>query len=35
MLVEQAALAFETWTGKRPNRQSMRLSVEESPIANL
>lgn len=28
MLIEQAALAFEIWTGCNPSRETMRLSVE-------
>jgi shikimate dehydrogenase len=35
MLIEQAARAFEIWTGKRPDRQIMRLSAEQSPITTL
>jgi shikimate dehydrogenase len=31
MLIEQAALAFETWTGCHPSREIMRRSVEQSP----
>jgi shikimate dehydrogenase len=30
MLLEQAALAFELWTGKRPSREVMLLAMEES-----
>lgn len=30
MLLEQAALAFELWTGKRPSREVMSLAMEES-----
>ena len=29
LLVEQAALAFELWTGKKPDRDAMREAVEE------
>ncbi len=29
LLVEQAALAFELWTGKHPDREAMREAVEE------
>jgi shikimate 5-dehydrogenase len=28
MLVEQAALAFETWTAVSPNRQAMLAALE-------
>jgi shikimate dehydrogenase len=28
MLIEQAALSFELWTGHRPSREAMRASVE-------
>ena len=28
MLIEQAALSFEIWTGHNPSRETMRLSVE-------
>jgi shikimate dehydrogenase len=35
MLIEQAALAFEIWTGRNPSREIMRTSVEPSPISNL
>jgi shikimate dehydrogenase len=31
MLIEQAALAFEIWTGHRPSRENMQASVEQSP----
>ena len=34
MLIEQAALSFEIWTGTRPSREIMRASVEESPVSN-
>ena len=34
MLIEQAALAFETWTGNRPSRETLRASIEESRIFN-
>jgi shikimate dehydrogenase len=30
MLIEQAALAFEIWTGQSPSREMMRLSILES-----
>lgn len=29
LLVEQAAVAFELWTGQRPDREAMREAVEE------
>ena len=35
MLVEQAALAFEIWTGHTPPRDAMFASVEHLPISNL
>jgi shikimate dehydrogenase len=28
MLIEQAALSFELWTGQRPSREAMRASIE-------
>jgi len=34
MLIEQAALAFESWTGTHPSREVMRTSVEESPVSH-
>ena len=34
MLIEQAALSFELWTGHRPSREIMRASVEQSPSSN-
>jgi len=34
MLIEQAALAFETWTNHSPSREMLRASVEQSPITN-
>ena len=34
MLIEQAALAFEIWTGDQPSREVMRASIEESPVSN-
>lgn len=30
MLIEQAALSFELWTGHRPQREIMRASIEQS-----
>lgn len=35
MLIEQAALSFEIWTGHNPSRAIMRASVENRPITNL
>lgn len=35
MLVEQAALAFEIWTGYPPPRDAMLASVEHLPISHL
>ena len=35
MLVEQAALAFELWTGHKPSREVMVQSVKQSPISNF
>jgi shikimate dehydrogenase len=29
LLVEQAAIAFEIWTGRKPDREAMREAVEE------
>ena len=34
MLIEQAALSFELWTGHKPLREIMRASVEGSPVSN-
>ena len=34
MLIEQAALSFEIWTGYHPSREIMRASVEQSPVTN-
>ena len=34
MLIEQAALSFEIWTGTRPSREIMRASVEESLVSH-
>jgi shikimate dehydrogenase len=31
MLIEQAALSFEIWTGQSPSREIMRTSIEQSP----
>ena len=35
MLIEQAALAFELWTGCNPSREVMRQAIEQSPVSNL
>jgi len=35
MLIEQAALSFEIWTGHEPSREVMRASIEQSPVSNL
>ncbi len=35
MLIEQAALSFEAWTAKRPDREMMRLSLNQLPISDL
>ena len=35
MLIEQAALAFEFWTGCNPPREVMRQAIEQSPVSNL
>jgi len=35
MLIEQAALSFEIWTGHNPSREIMRASIEQSPVSNL
>jgi shikimate dehydrogenase len=34
MLIEQAALAFEIWTGHNPPREAMRLAAHQSPVSN-
>jgi shikimate dehydrogenase len=34
MLIEQAALSFEIWTGHHPSREIMRASVQQSPVSN-
>lgn len=34
MLIEQAALSFEIWTGQNPSREIMRVAVEKSPVSN-
>jgi shikimate 5-dehydrogenase len=31
MLIEQAALSFEIWTGHNPSREIMRASVQQPP----
>jgi shikimate dehydrogenase len=35
MLIEQAALSFEIWTGYNSAREIMRASIEQSPVSNL
>ena len=35
MLIEQAALSFELWTGQNPPRQAMYAAVDQSPVSNL
>jgi shikimate dehydrogenase len=35
MLVEQAALAFEIWTGRAPSRERMFFSLDQSPVSTL
>ncbi|MCC6300490.1 MAG: shikimate dehydrogenase [Anaerolineales bacterium] len=35
MLIEQAALSFEIWTGHIPSREIMRASLQQSPVSNL
>jgi len=35
MLIEQAALAFELWTGHNPPREVLHAAVEQSPVSNL
>ena len=35
MLIEQAVLSFEAWTAKRPDREMMRLSLDQLPISTL
>lgn len=34
MLIEQAALSFEIWTGHHPSRKIMYTSIEQSPVTN-
>jgi shikimate dehydrogenase len=34
MLIEQAALSFEIWTGHNPSREIMRLAAHQSPVSN-
>lgn len=34
MLIEQAALSFEIWTGQNPSRENMRMSIEQSLVSN-
>jgi len=35
MLIEQAALSFELWTGLTAPREIMRASIEQSPVSDL
>ena len=35
MLIEQAALSFEIWTGRDPSREIMRSSIEQASVSNL
>ena len=35
MLIEQAALAFEAWTGHCPSREIMSAAVKQSPVSHL
>jgi len=35
MLIEQAALSFEIWTGHNPPREIMRASIQQSLVSNL
>ena len=35
MLIEQAALSFEIWTGREPSRESMRAAIEGSLVPDL
>jgi shikimate dehydrogenase len=35
MLIEQAMLAFEIWTGHRPSRETMLASATQSLISSL
>ena len=35
MLIEQAALSFELWTGHYPSREILRASVEQSLVSSL
>ena len=35
MLIEQAALSFEIWTGHDPSRASMHAFIEQSPVSSL
>jgi shikimate dehydrogenase len=34
MLIEQAALSFEIWTGRHPSREAMKASLEQSLVSN-
>ena len=35
MLIEQAALSFEIWTGRAPSRELLLSAIDQSPIPNL
>jgi shikimate dehydrogenase len=35
MLIEQAALGFQLWTGHKPPIEAMYTSVDQSPVSNL
>lgn len=35
MLIGQAALSFELWTGHKPSREILRASIEQSPVFNF
>ena len=35
MLIEQAALSFELWTGQNPSRENMRMAVEKFSISSV
>jgi len=35
MLIEQAALSFEIWTGRDPSREIMRSSIAQASVSNL
>jgi shikimate dehydrogenase len=35
MLIEQAALSFELWTGCSPSRETLYTAVESQPVSNI